>query len=437
MQREEMKMLQVREKHAPNLSTLGLVGPGLLALVLTCTAHAQQQPAPPVGDKPSQPATAPAADCRQCHTCAHPTPGNLCLKNPCRRQVKTGEAETPAGVQGPDVLILDQIEGAYLPVPFDHKGHSQMAEMAGGCSTCHHFTPQGERPPPCRSCHDVNSSGTDIHKPGLKGAYHQQCMNCHRDWIDETDCGICHVGRKQGVAADAQATGDDLAGRVHPPIPEPSGNFYQGAMGSGAETPVVFRHQEHVQRFGLNCVECHHESNCKRCHTRNTQEDEAARRLQHHKRCLRCHKSDMDGSKQDARCDRCHWQSGQPAPKRFDHADTGWPLKQYHASVSCRACHASIPFTKAAQDCTACHTGWDADGFDHAVTGQLLDENHAEIDCAECHQGGKYDKPPACDECHDAEDDGIAFPAKRPGELVQPVPTTPAPTTPAPAPTQG
>ena len=400
-------MQPVSEKDVRHLSTLRSILSCLAVLLLTCTVYAQDKSAPLMDEakaktQPTAPAV--AVDCSQCHTCANPTPGNLCLKSPCRRHLTTGAGEESSGPEGPDVLILDRIEGAYLPVPFDHKGHAKMAEMAGGCATCHHFTPAGERPPLCRSCHDVNSSGTDIHKPGLKGAYHQQCMNCHRDWIDETDCGICHVGRKQGVADDAQATRDDLTGRVHPPIPEPSGNFYQGPVSSGAETPVVFRHQEHVQRFGLNCVECHHESNCKSCHTRDSKEDEAALRLQHHKRCLRCHKSDMDGSKKDARCERCHWQAGQPAPKRFDHASTGWPLKQYHAAVDCRACHASIPFTKAAKDCTACHAGgWDADTFDHSVTGQLLDENHAEVDCADCHRNGKYDQPPACDECHDTE----------------------------------
>lgn len=410
------KMLRNTEHHAPYCIALLANMASMVVLVLACAASAQDKPAA-AANMQAQPAT-PVVDCKQCHTCARPTPGDRCLIHPCMRDLAGQGSEAPSDERGPDVLILDQLAGAYLPVPFDHKGHANMAKMTEGCATCHHFTPKGERPPPCRTCHDVNSSGTDIYKPGLKGAYHQQCMNCHRNWIDETDCGICHVGSKRGTATDPQATRDDMMGRSHPPIPEPSGNFYQGPMSTEAETPVVFRHQEHVQRFGLNCVECHHEPSCTRCHTRKTRPAEFDTRLQHHQRCLRCHKSDMDGSKKEARCERCHWQAGQPTPQRFDHADTGWPLKRYHTAVSCRACHTAVPFTQAARDCKACHAGWDPNSFDHAVTGQLLDENHAEQDCSDCHQGGKYDKPPTCDDCHDEEDE-VVFPAKRPGALVK------------------
>ncbi len=359
--------------------------------------------------------------CRRCHYCYRPTADNKCLVHPCARN----EMRKPGGDlhegRGPSVVILGELEDAYLPVPFDHKGHADMAEMGGGCSTCHHFTPEGQQHPPCKTCHDPSAAGTDVYKPGLKGAYHQQCMNCHREWIDETDCAICHVakaGRSKNRDVAAAPAKDDLVGRAHPPIPEPDSDFYRDWGSRASESKVVFRHREHVHRFGLTCVECHHESSCARCHTRDNRKERSLTLVEHHRPCLRCHKSDMDGANVDAVCERCHWEKGRPLPARFEHAGTGWPLSRFHEGKSCRQCHAAVPFTKRDTDCNACHSDWKPSSFDHRVTGQELDDNHADADCEQCHIDRRFDRPPVCSECHDEEDDGIAFPAKRPGTTV-------------------
>ena len=105
-------------------------------------------------------------------------------------------------------------------------------------------------------------------------------------------------------------------------------------------------------------------------------------------------------------------------PKPFDHADTGWPLSEYHQGSSCRDCHRNVPFVKLNKDCNSCHGGWEPESFDHAVTGQWLDGNHREIDCGDCHIGRKFDVTPKCDECHD-EDEGFVFPKKRPGPVMR------------------
>ncbi|GAF92611.1 unnamed protein product, partial [marine sediment metagenome] len=117
------------------------------------------------------------------------------------------------------------------------------------------------------------------------------------------------------------------------------------------------------------------------------------------------------------RCERCHWREGEPKPVRFDHSGTGWPLSRYHEDVGCRDCHTGVPFVKLNRVCNACHGEWSPAVFDHGVTGQVLDEDHAEHDCELCHVERRFDRPPTCDNCHDEEDDGIAFPAKRPGEV--------------------
>ena len=42
---------------------------------------------------------------------------------------------------GPKVVILNELENEYEPVPFDHLAHARMAQMWSGCETCHHYSP--------------------------------------------------------------------------------------------------------------------------------------------------------------------------------------------------------------------------------------------------------------------------------------------------------
>jgi len=368
------------------------------------------------------------SDCRRCHSCDRPTPENKCLLA-CSRETTRKAEFYPYGRLGPDVIILNELEKIYLPVPFDHRGHAEMAEMAEGCVTCHHHTPRGRPHPPCRTCHDILGAGTKIAKPGLKGAFHRQCLNCHREWMNERDCEICHRTKTRRLGSDDtpdSLTKDDALGRMHPlgqmhpPIPEPDTEIYRADSKQGEGSQVIFRHREHVRRFGLKCVECHHKENCTRCHIRAGEQKRPRVPGEHHRLCIQCHKRDMDEATTEitGECERCHWRQGQQKPEPFDHADTGWPLSEFHERSSCRDCHESVPFVELNSDCNACHGDWEPDSFDHLVTRQVLDENHAEQDCELCHIERRFDRPPTCDECHDEEDDGIAFPARRPGPVV-------------------
>jgi hypothetical protein len=70
------------------------------------------------------------------------------------------------------------------------------------CKGCHHFTPitQKEPVPQCRTCHTVRKEPTGS-IPALLGAYHQQCLGCHKEMggAEEEmpqDCAGCHEEKK-------------------------------------------------------------------------------------------------------------------------------------------------------------------------------------------------------------------------------------------------
>ena len=390
------------------VSGLGLVmlNPGL--------AEETAKPAPTV------PVEKAARDeCARCHTCATPTAAAPCLHS-CPRPHDRDMAEELAKGEVPrGVILLDMLSNVadakdhFGPVPFDHTGHAKWAEIAGGCTICHHYTPEGGAHPACRTCHEIGFKHVDISKPGLKGAYHRQCMGCHREWSHDTKCEACHLPRigegKQPLDADA-ITPDDAMGAMHPHIPEPKVEIYETKHPQDTGSKVYFHHQRHTKTYQFKCAECHQGDSCARCHAPAGSQASVRCRGQEecHESCAACHQ--IEGT-----CDHCHRAPGQEAPAPFDHAQTGWPLNRYHAESDCRACHKSSPFAKMEHECNSCHGDWEPDTFDHAITGQVLDENHSEIDCADCHAERKFDIPPRCDECHD--EDEVSFPQQRPGAV--------------------
>ena len=399
----------------PGSMIAGLLLAGI-GLAVSATPAASEEP-------PHGAASADAMDCSRCHTCPEPTAEDLCLP-PCTRHEAAVEALTSKhGPVGPDGFIyLDMIkteeEGTdrFGPVPFDHAGHAKWAEIAGGCTICHHYTPEGTEHPACRSCHSAELKRPDLTKPSLKGAYHRQCMGCHREWSHNTKCYACHAKRANEADRGLMNPSEAL-GHMAKPIPEPDSEIYEPTSKPAPGTKIIFRHKEHVHRFGLKCADCHRGDNCARCHAEGSKHVQKERTFaEHHKDCADCHAVDLN---QGGNCKRCHWKEGEPEPPPFDHVNTGWALNRYHKDNACRACHKTARFAKLDRTCTACHSDWEPDSFDHAVTGQVLDENHAEIDCEDCHADRRFDVAPKCDECHD-EDEGFVFPNKRPGPPAKP-----------------
>ncbi len=107
---------------------------------------------------------------------------------------KTGEsAPSPDMEEAPETMELDMKGEIYGPVEFTHLEHTDYAD--DGCTQCHHHqSPAG----PFKSCGDCHKrkpfQGADkLNIPGLKGAYHRQCVGCHVDYgSGPTECVECH-----------------------------------------------------------------------------------------------------------------------------------------------------------------------------------------------------------------------------------------------------
>ncbi len=67
------------------------------------------------------------------------------------------------------------------------------------CQGCHHHSPASPVPPACLNCHGKPFDEGNLAKPGIIGAYHQQCMGCHEAMGIEKpkECVECHKERKK------------------------------------------------------------------------------------------------------------------------------------------------------------------------------------------------------------------------------------------------
>lgn len=341
-------------------------------------------------------------DCKECHTCDVPTAKEPCLKQ-CPTLTMTHRKSSHALIEAPDSLLIDELAETYQAVHFNHKRHAGMAEMNDSCGVCHHYSPPGHIPP-CKECHGSETNPNNLRQPGLKGAYHRQCLSCHREWSHDTKCVVCHLPLPGKELAKTGDDSTDILGRSHPVITTPAKKVYDTPYKDG---PVVtFQHKEHIDLFGFRCVDCHRQEGCSYCHdiqraaaTNKTQE-------QVHAVCNNCHKTDA--------CVKCHDTKERPG---FSHNQTGWPLNPYHNTLDCWACHPTGKrISKLSPMCVNCHAGWNQENFKHAVTGLKLDETHSQMDCTDCHANRKYDADPVCSDCHD---DGRTAATAPPGTKMQ------------------
>lgn len=116
--------------------------------------------------------------CNECHA-------KQTLKVPLVIQTTTKKSSKT----GPETLSLNRLEMKYEPVVFSHEMHTLLAE---DCATCHHHSTAGETPS-CAECHGAPFNPENLNLPGLKGAYHLQCMGCHKEMGAPVGCTECHA----------------------------------------------------------------------------------------------------------------------------------------------------------------------------------------------------------------------------------------------------
>jgi hypothetical protein len=353
------------------------------------------------------PAAAQTIDCAICHTEAEPTAGGAVLK-PCPRP---GGADDPAQ-ETPDVFIIDELSDIYVPVVFPHKLHASMADMGVGCESCHHHNPEG-RILNCKECHGDPSNPVNLSQPSLKGAYHRQCLACHRDWSHESACSACHAKRDPNVEYVPPADTTDILGLLHPNIRVPDKKVYRAKDLEDAPL-ITFHHKDHAETFGLSCASCHQKENCSSCHDLEKTRP-AHIRQDPHQDCISCHQEQVETN-----CAFCH-DTEERGP--FDHeARSGFALASYHGEVNCQQCHNQEGggFTSAGSECKQCHEPeWFPEEFDHASIGIPLDENHAVVPCEGCHLEG-LGTTSGCVVCHD--DGRTVFPDDYIQKLLNPPP---------------
>lgn len=115
----------------------------------------------------------------------------------------------------PEKIIIKELAEEYEPVELPHRkiintllNNIKDNTLAGYfhtekgtvCQSCHHNSPLDPKPPRCSSCHGKPFDQGNIFRPGIKGAYHQQCNQCHQvlklEKPASTGCTDCHQEKK-------------------------------------------------------------------------------------------------------------------------------------------------------------------------------------------------------------------------------------------------
>jgi len=126
----------------------------------------------------------------------------------------------------PKKVIIKEISDRYEPVELEHRkivyylqkkiNDSKLASYfhpvgTTFCRGCHHNSPASGNPPKCASCHGKPFNEKHLFMPGLKGAYHLQCMGCHNEMGIEkpanVDCKGCHIEKNSKPSIEAKVQG--------------------------------------------------------------------------------------------------------------------------------------------------------------------------------------------------------------------------------------
>jgi hypothetical protein len=202
----------------------------------------------------------------------------------------------------------------------------------------------------CIACHKTEFI-TDNNIKNKKFTYlglNPECLSCHTDYHQKTlgeKCTNCH--------------------------------------GQDAFKPAVkFSHS----RTAFTLTGKHHSVECIKCHKVSEREGKKFQEFKglQFKNCIPCH-SDPHRNEFGQNCIQCHTSESFHSVKggvHFDHAKTGFPLLEKHATVACNACHRTKLTNPVKHDqCLDCHTDYHNGQF---TEGGLVK------DCSKCHTVGGF-----------------------------------------------
>ncbi len=113
----------------------------------------------------------------------------------------------------PEKVVIKDMVNKYGPVELPHRkivhtlvknikdnklGNYFHNEPGTICQGCHHNSPVSKKPPRCGNCHGKPFDENNPSRPGVMGAYHRQCMGCHKEMNIEkaVGCTDCHKEKK-------------------------------------------------------------------------------------------------------------------------------------------------------------------------------------------------------------------------------------------------
>jgi len=264
----------------------------------------------------------------------------------------------PSIKDAPKLLHLDhpgikKLSDMYEPVRFMHSKHANVLQ---DCSICHHRMPREEGdtygqpvkmeqlrmmqqvPVGCAVCHDAPFNPKQLQVPGLKGAYHQLCMDCHQEAEQ---------------------------------VPHVRGPTLYSAMVRG---PII------------RTLDTRAPTDCLACHAKKVPDHNPLVKLEGEidaltvtRNCLSCHKAEGEAILKTS-----HWRWRGPSPYTVGHEERN-DLGKYHNTINnfCINLNGNWP------RCTSCHIGygWKDHSFDFS--------DASKIDCLVCHDTtGTYKKDP-------------------------------------------
>jgi len=183
--------------------------------------------------------------------------------------VITDIASTPGVIElQPNVIGFTVNSSEYLSMKYEpiidfHKAMNGKVS----CTTCHHNSEDEIHA--CKDCHGVPYNPHNVSMPGLKAAYHQRCISCHKeDFGGPESCTKCHSGAIQTSSIISAPP------RPHTLTWETCTRCHQDGIPGGQVSKIVYHdsclkcHEkgvggaaiipsDHAGRAGNTCQGCH------------------------------------------------------------------------------------------------------------------------------------------------------------------------------------